>query len=182
MFAYPDAPALERIELGGAAIVRFIYPSGAVTGIGGEGVRMDFDRAGGLSALGADEGAWIESRAADRALLHALDGKSVRYFADKGLLTVRPKRKAKARLTGASSEVQADSITISVEKDDFEARGGVQMRSQSVRSGGGGGRGQGLLRRRPPRLLPGPVAEIFGRFPPFFLNGPGPAGSGMAGR
>ncbi len=145
LVAYPDAPALERIELGGAAIVHFFYPSGALTGIGGEGVRMDFDRAGGLFALGADEGAWIESRAADRSLLHALDGKSVRYFADKGLLTVLRSEKAKARLTGPSSEVQADAITISVEKDDFEARGGVQMRSQPPAPAAGAAAGKGFF-------------------------------------
>jgi lipopolysaccharide export system protein LptA len=136
LFAYPDAPAPERIELRGAAIIRFSFESGAVTGIAGEEVRLDFDRSGGLSALGAGTGAWIESRGADRELLHALEGGTIRYLGGQSVMTVTRSEKSKARLAGPSSEVQADTITIQIERDDFEAEGGVQMRSQPGTTGG----------------------------------------------
>jgi lipopolysaccharide transport protein LptA len=132
LFAHRDAPALERIELGGAAVITFHFASGAGTGIAGEAVRLDFDRTGGLAAFGADSGAWIESRGPGRELLHSLEGESIRYFGDTSVMTVARSEKTRARLAGVSSEVQADKITIFVEKDDFEAEGGVQMRSQSA--------------------------------------------------
>ncbi len=141
LFAYPDVPALERVEVGGAAIVRFGFDSGAVTGIGGEAVRLDFGRDGGLSALGAEGAAWIESRGSGRELLHSLEGRSIRYFGDTDVLTVGRSEKAKARLAGTASEVQADSIEIHVAQDDFEARGGVQMRVQSDPPAGGAAAG-----------------------------------------
>lgn len=145
LFAYEDAPALERIELGGTAIIRFSFASGSVTGIGGNEVRLDFDRAGRLSGLGAEEGAWIESRGPGRELLHALGGQSVRYSSETSIMAVARSEKAKARLVGASSEVQADNITIHIERDDFEAQGGVQMRSQSSAPPAGGAAAKGFF-------------------------------------
>ena len=132
LFAYADAPALERLELAGAAVIKFHFTSGGATGVAGEAVRLDFGRTGGLAALGADTGAWIESRGADHEILHALEGESVRYYGDTSIMIVTRSEKTKARLAGASSEVQADKITVHVEKDDFDAEGGVQMRSQSA--------------------------------------------------
>ena len=181
LFAHRDAPALERIELGGSAVIAFHFASGATTGIAGEAVRLDFDRTGGLAAFGADTGAWIESRGAARELLHSLEGESIRYSGDASVMTVARSEKTRARLAGVSSEVQADKITIFVERDDFEAEGGVQMRSQSAVARGGDP-GEGILRLRPARLQPVAVIEIFERFATFLLIGPGPAGPGLAGR
>jgi lipopolysaccharide transport protein LptA len=136
VFAFQDRPALEKVELQGAAGIRFFFPSGNITGISGDAVRMDFDTAGRLAALGAGTNARIESRDAGGGLLHVLEGSSVRYLGETSAMTVARSEASKARLTGASSEVLADTLTIFIDKDDFEAQGGVQLRSQSGSAGG----------------------------------------------
>jgi lipopolysaccharide transport protein LptA len=132
LISYPDVPVIEKVQLRGAAIVHFYFRGGNATGIAGEAMELDFNRAGGLSALGADTQAWIETRGPDREILHSMQGSSVRFFGDTNILTVARSEKSKARLVSSSSEVLADQITVFVERDDFEAEGSVQMRSQSA--------------------------------------------------
>ncbi len=133
--AFMNLPLIQSVECRGRSAINFFYDSGEATEIRGETIDLTFSKDGSLRELKTEIKTGISSLDKEKNIVRVIAGAAMTLEAEKGVLHVTGDEGQKAMIESAQSKVAADTITILVKLDDFEAKGSVQMSFLPSRKG-----------------------------------------------
>ena len=125
--SFLNLPSLRLIECRGRSAIKFLYDSGEATEFRGEAIDLNFSRAGGFREIKTAGMARIAGLDKTGGVSRVIDGASMTLDGQNSVLHVTADAGRRARLVSARSDVSGDDLTIMIEQDDFEMKGGVQM-------------------------------------------------------
>jgi lipopolysaccharide transport protein LptA len=125
--SFLNLPSLRLIECRGRSAIKFLYDSGEATEFRGEAIDLNFSRAGGFREIKTAGMARIAGLDKTGGVSRVIEGASMTLDGQNSVLHVTADAGRRARLVSARSDVSGDDLTIMIEQDDFEMKGGVQM-------------------------------------------------------
>jgi lipopolysaccharide transport protein LptA len=129
--SFLNLPILRLIECRGRSAVKFLYDSGEATEFRGEAIDLNFSRAGAFREIRTAGMARIAGLDKTGGVSRVIEGASMTLDGQNSVLHITADAGRRARLVSARSDVSGDDLTIMIEQDDFEMKGGVQMNFRS---------------------------------------------------
>jgi len=125
--SFLNLPMLRLIECRGRSAVKFVFDSGEATEFRGESVDLNFNRKGGFREIKTAGMARIAGLDKAGGVSRVIEGTTMTLDGQTSVLHVAADAGRRARLVSARSDVSGDDLTIMIEQNDFEMKGGVQM-------------------------------------------------------